>query len=420
MCPSIPQINTDTNAQRPVLRIEIPRKLSAEEKEAAKHKSKGIHKCILSCETKIFLIEVPPEPLKELTMMNVEQASTVIKCCTQLLTCPNQPPEALHANLRLCLRLTRRPELAGVFVREGGPKSLLSLTQKSSFLGFSSLSMLIFRHCLEEGPLLRQAMEGVVKQVLNPANMVKEGRATLSSREIHYVMRKLGPAACRDLDLFKETAMSFLRLSSAPTKPESYTTTLRTPSCNLRLATGLPKPDLVVLNTAQENLINLLIDHLCTESLFEDSVPPERVEGGGVGDGGGKGEEESESRVRYGTVREMVSVAQRQRMRRGSYRRQIYENVDYDDDVASVEMNIDTEPVEVVSRQTSSADQSVQRPSLETDQKPLLSKSAILRLLAELVDSYPSCAKLIAESSRNVRVGGEPAKVSFIHSIQYL
>ena len=353
-----------------------------------------------------------PEPL-ELTVMDVEQATRVIKCCTQLLVCPNQPPDALHANLRLCLRLTRRPELAAAFIKDGGPQALLSLTQRSSFQGFSSLAMLIFRHCLEEGPLLKQATEEILKQVLNPANVTKDGRTTLVSRELHYVMRKLGPAGCRDLDLFKEMALMYVRLSSAPTKPESYTTTLRTPSCNVKLAPGMPKPELVVLNTVQESLINLLIDHLCAESLFEDSMQPDKGEGGGgMGDGGGKTEEESETRLRYGTVREMVSAAQRQRMRHGSYRRQVHGNVDLDDDVASVEMNNDAEPVEVVSRQISSTNQSVQQPSLVTDKKPLLSKSAILRLLAELVDSYPSCAKQIAESCRTVRVSGQPSKVS--------
>lgn len=354
----------------------------------------------------------------ELTVMDLEQASAVFKCCTHLLSCPNQPPDVLHANLRLCLRLSRRPELAAIFIKEGGPQALLSLTQKSSFRGFSSLAALLFRHCLEEGPLLKQAMEAVIRQVLSPSGIPKEGRTPVPSRELHYVMRKLGPAACRDPALFKEMACRVLRLSTAPVKPESYTTSLRAPSCNLKLSPSLMKPELVVLNTAQETLINLLIDHLCSESSLEDSVvPSEKGEGGGgMGDGGGKGEEETgRSRLRYGTVREMITASQRQRMRHGSYRRQVHGNVDIDDDVASVEMNIDTEPVsEVVSRQTSSTDQLVQRPSLETDKKPLLSKSAILRLLAELVDSYPSCAKLVTESTRNVRIGGQPPKVLYM------
>ena len=38
------QINIDTNAQKPVLRIEIPRKLTAEEEAAGKEKPKGIYR----------------------------------------------------------------------------------------------------------------------------------------------------------------------------------------------------------------------------------------------------------------------------------------------------------------------------------------------------------------------------------------
>lgn len=42
------QINAETNAQRPVLRIEIPRKLTPEEEAAAKQKPKGIEAhCLL-------------------------------------------------------------------------------------------------------------------------------------------------------------------------------------------------------------------------------------------------------------------------------------------------------------------------------------------------------------------------------------
>lgn len=359
----------------------------------------------------IYIVVASPDSKPELTVLDLEQATTVIKCCTRLLGCTTEP-DVLHASLRLCLRLSRRPELAAVFVQEGGPQALLSLTQKSSFKGFSSLAALMFRHCLEEGPLLKQAMEAVVRQALNPPNMSKETRATVASRELHYVMRKLGPAACREPVMFKETACNMLRLNTAPTKPEAYTTSLRTPSCNLKLAAGLPKHELVVLNATQCGLINLLIDHLCAETFFEDSLASEKGDGGGMGDSGVKGEEETESRVRYGTVREMMTTAQRQRMRHGSYRRQVHGNMDLDDDVASVEMNIDAEPVsETISHQTSSTDQSSQRPSLETDKKPLLSKAAVLRLLAELVESYPSCAKLIAESLRKIRINGQPAKV---------
>ena len=362
--------------------------------------------CLITCTTH-------PGSKPTLHRLDLEQATTVIRCCTRLLSCQLHP-DLLHADLRLCLRLTRRPELAAVFLQEGGPQALLSLTQKSSFKGFTSLAALLFRHCLEEGPFLKQAMEAVVRMVLNPSGSARDGRAAAASREFHYIMRKLGPAACRDPAMFKEAACSALRFSTLPPKPEAYFASQRVPSSNLKLAPGLPKHETIVLNSAQQSLINLLIDHLCADSFYEDSSAQEKGEGGGGIGEGGKVDEERE-RVRYGTVREMVSASQARRMRHGSYRRQLQGNFDIDDDVASVEMNLDAEPVsEVVSRQTSTtalSDQSAQKPPLETDEKPLLSKAAVLRLLAELVDSYPSCAKLIAESSRKIRINGQPTKV---------
>lgn len=250
-----------------------------------------------------------------------------------------------------------------------------------------------------------------MRMVLNPSGSSRDSRTTASSREFHYIMRKLGPAACRDPTMFKETACKVLRFSTPPPKPEAYFTSQRVPSSNLKLASGLVKHETIILNSAQQTLINLLIDHLCADSFYEDSSAQEKGEGsGGIGEGG-KADEERE-RVRYGTVREMVSASQARRMRHGSYRRQLQGNFDIDDDVASVEMNLDAEPVsEVTSRQTSTTGLSDQKPPLETDEKPLLSKAAILRLLAELVDSYPSCAKLIAESSRKIRINGQPTKV---------
>ena len=346
--------------------------------------------------------------------MDLDQATTVIQCCSRLLSL-QLDPDLLHANLRLCLRLTRRPELAAVFMQEGGLQSLLALTQKSSFKGFTSLAALLFRHCLEEGSFLKQAMETVTRMVLNPSGPSRDIRAASLSREFHYIMRKLGPAACRNPHLFKETACNMLCFSTLPPKPEAYFTSQRVPSANLKLAPGLPRQEMIALTPLQVSLINLLVDHLCADSVYDDAAAQEKGEGGagGMTEGGGKGEEERD-RVRYGTVREMVPVSQVRRMRH-RYQRRVQGNFDLDDDVASVEMNLEAEPAsEVVSRQASTSglsEQPSQKIPLEIEEKPLLSKAAILRLLAELVDSYPSCAKHIVESSRKIRINGQPAKV---------
>jgi E3 ubiquitin-protein ligase HUWE1 len=70
-------------------------------------------------------------------------------------------PDALHALLRILLRLTRHHETALLFARLGGTRSLLALTQDSGFQGFTSLATLIFRHILEEPATLRHTMEKV-------------------------------------------------------------------------------------------------------------------------------------------------------------------------------------------------------------------------------------------------------------------
>lgn len=339
---------------------------------------------------------------------NSEQANTVIRCCTHLLSV-NLDPDTLHANLRLCLRLTRQPELAAVFTKDGGPQALLALTHKSSFRGFTSLAALLVRHCLEEGPLLKQAMESVIRSVVtNPSGGSKEIRVQgMGNRELHYVLRRLGPCACRDPELFTETACSILRVNNQPPKPESYLVSQRIPPTSLKCASPA-KMEPVVLNLNQRNLINLLIDHLCSDAFFEETS--EKSEGG-------EGMKVEEEAVRESSLSALFR--RRRQARHGSYRRQLAGNYDIDDDVVSEDMNIDRMDSEPASEaggttqadQTGSTEGSGSNKNDKLTEKPLLSKAAILRLLAELVDSYPSCAKLITESVRKIKIDGQPAKV---------
>ena len=348
---------------------------------------------------------------KHLCTFTEEQANTGIKCCTSLLSA-NLDPDTLHANLRLCLRLTRQPELASVFNKEGGPQALLSLTHKSAFRGFTSLAALLFRHCLEEGPLLQQAMDSVVRSVVNnPSSTNKEGRPQgLVSRELHYILRKLGPCACRNPELLTETACSVLRMTTQPPKPENYILSQRVPPTVLKCASQ-SKVEVVPLNHMQTNLINLLIDHLCAESCFEDPSTK------GVAEGM-KMEEDTQGEDVNRPLFRGVPAGQGRRVRHSSYRRQLAGNFDIDDDVVSEDMTVDTDPAPEVrpvhpSSTTTAEESSAAKNDKDKQiEKPLLSKVAVLRLLAELVESFPSCAKLIAESSRKIKIDAQPAKVS--------
>ena len=355
--------------------------------------------------------------------MEQEQAHTAISCCTRLLSA-RLDPDTLHANLRLCLRLTRQPELAAVFAKEGGPQALLSLTHGFSFKGFTSLAALLFRHCLEEGPLLKQAVESVIRSVVTShSSSGKEVRAQgMGNRELFYVLRRLGPCACRSPELFTDAACSILRMNNQPPKSENYFISQRVPPTTVKCC-GPPRLEPVHLNYMQRSVINLLIDHLCTESVLED--PSEKSEAGNGGGEGMKVDEDvtvAESVPRQFQIGISVVGNQGRRMRHGSYRRQLTGNYDIDDDVASEDMNADAElALESggTTRQSSSngSAETAKNGKVAEAEKPLLSRAAVLRLLAELVESYPACARLIADSSRKIKVDGLPAKVSRLRVI---
>lgn len=81
--------------------------------------------------------------------------------CVKLLAIPVDR-DALHAVLKVCLRLTRDYKNAEVFAREGGVKLLLEMTQMCSFTGCINLCTLLIRHTLEEPRTLRLTMEKVL------------------------------------------------------------------------------------------------------------------------------------------------------------------------------------------------------------------------------------------------------------------
>lgn len=138
------------------------------------------------------------------------QCSTLVRACVGLLSIPVEP-DTLHGVLRLSLRLTRCHEAAQAFAALGGPRLLLGLTQASAFSGFASLASLLVRHVVEEPPTLAHAMDKVARTMATAG-----GSSPVSSKELHYVLRVLGPAACRDARLFQEVATSVLRISLLP------------------------------------------------------------------------------------------------------------------------------------------------------------------------------------------------------------
>ena len=163
----------------------------------------------------------------------------------------------------------------------------------------------------------------------------------------------------------------------------------------------------------------MLIDHLCAES-FSDEEASKSPDGDSGAEGASGANDEAikrVSRMSFGGYSRRGGVGRR----RSSHRRQITD----DDDDVSVDMAVEADE-NGLSRQASSASTvqgsqeeapsetgeslSTSKAEEKLTEKPLISKVAVLRILAEIVDSYPPCAKLIADSSRKIKIDGQPPK----------
>ena len=123
-------------------------------------------------------------------------------------------PDAIHALLRLILRLTRDYKYARQFAQSGGIQAILSLTQTSAFQGCASLITLIFRHIMEDDSNLRLAMEKAIRQALtgNHGGSIGVQPACPGSHELNVILRILGPAMTRAPDIFLDVASNVLQL----------------------------------------------------------------------------------------------------------------------------------------------------------------------------------------------------------------
>ncbi|XP_072512411.1 E3 ubiquitin-protein ligase HUWE1 isoform X3 [Salminus brasiliensis] len=147
--------------------------------------------------------------------LSEEMTTVLIRACVSMISVPVDP-DTLHATLRLCLRLTRTHHYAMMFAELKSTRMILGLTQSSGFNGFTPLVTLLFRHIIEDPATLRHTMEKVVRSaVTSGAGSTTSGvvSGSLGSREINYILRVLGPAACRNPECFTETANSCVRIA---------------------------------------------------------------------------------------------------------------------------------------------------------------------------------------------------------------
>uniref|UniRef100_A0A8C4SA71 E3 ubiquitin-protein ligase HUWE1 n=1 Tax=Erpetoichthys calabaricus TaxID=27687 RepID=A0A8C4SA71_ERPCA len=221
------QVNEETGNRRPVMLTvqRLPRigksgkngngqdldKTLEESKET--NKENKIFHSTISCQENSGFVESAAAIV--IQGLSEDMTTVLIRACVSMISVPVDP-DTLHATLRLCLRLTRTHQYAMMFAELKSTRMILNLTQSSGFNGFTPLVTLLFRHIIEDPATLRHTMEKVVRSaVTSGAGSTTSGvvSGSLGSREINYILRVLGPAACRNPDCFTEVAMNCIRIA---------------------------------------------------------------------------------------------------------------------------------------------------------------------------------------------------------------
>ena len=288
------------------------------------------------------------------------QSESLLRAAVGLIAVPVEP-DALNAILRLCLRLTRSFTEASLFAELGGIKLLLNLTQASSFSGFSSLASLLVRHVLEDEQTLRHTMEKIIR-----SSVVNVSSPT--SKELHYLLRSLAPAACREPETFSSVAKNILRvdltlLSKRGGEPEED------PRLLIKTLPGKSSVPAPPLRDVSKTVIKDLLDFL---TLAEPDEPLD-------GDGVDNSKHDDLLELQPTSMASIINSVARSG--------------------PSVIRQVSNELIVNDKKDESNAKDTKENKEAEEKKKKrhLLPKSAICKLLAEMVKSYAGCAKLITE-----------------------
>lgn len=345
-----------------------------------------------------------------------DMVTVLIRACVSMLGVPVDP-DTLHATLRLCLRLTRDHKYAMMFAELKSTRMILNLTQSSGFNGFTPLVTLLLRHIIEDPCTLRHTMEKVVRSAATSgAGSTTSGvvSGSLGSREINYILRVLGPAACRNPDIFTEVANCCIRIalpaprgSGTASDDEFENLRIKGPNAVQLVKTTPLKPSSlpVIPDTIKEviyDMLNALAAYHAPEEADKSDPKP-----------GGTTQEVGQ------LLQDMGDDVYQQ------YRSLTRQSSDFDTQsgfsLNSQVFAADGAPAETSTTGTSQGegastpeetregkkDKEGDRTSEEGKQKskgskPLMPTSTILRLLAELVRSYVGIATLIANYSYTV------------------
>ena len=308
----------------------------------------------------------------------------IVRACVKLLAIPVDR-DTLHALMKICLRLTRNYKNAEVFACEGGVKLLLDMTQASSFIGCITLSTLLIRHALEEPRMLGLAMEKVVRSRT-------QSNIPPVYKEILFMTRQISSAVCRDPEVYRQVCENILRVDVSVLKRDDVDNRLVVkalpPNPN-----PPPQHDLeeVFINVVRD-LLNALIKPVpvTSEDVAAVSTSPQQASSEKTSSASGSASGISPSHLatinaiaRNNTI--TVTATRRDNLRASA---------------ASDPLNDDDDQVSQIiplKMYTDMRNNTPNKVEPEEAKKPLLPKSAILKMLAEAVRSYGAIAGLITE-----------------------
>ena len=189
------------------------------------HNRRPIRKRLTCGNKKVSLETDQPEigKLEDLQTLSPTEAEHLIACCISLININSIDSDTLHSCLRIILRLTRNHKMALWFAKSNGLDALFNLKESQGFNGFYSLISLLIRHILESPEILQTTIEKTIRQLANNgAAHSLSGISTNSTGryEIYYLLRSLGPIACRSPALFMEALNSCVKVQLRPTRDD--------------------------------------------------------------------------------------------------------------------------------------------------------------------------------------------------------
>ncbi|CAK9823562.1 E3 ubiquitin-protein ligase HUWE1, partial [Anthophora retusa] len=291
--------------------------------------------------------------------LDPSMAPGIIRACVKLMAIPVDR-DALHASMKVCLRLTRDYENAEIFVREGGVKLLLEMAQASSFIGCTNLSTLLIRHTLEEPCTLRLAMEKLIRSR-------SQSNIPPACKEILYMTRQINGAVCRNPEVYREVCESILRVDISLLGKEDTDNKLIVKALPLNHPSVLPMVEEASISVVKD-LLNALIKPMPVIPDEKSSTPTRSPE----------------KKASYSNSNVGSSSTRRDVLRNNATTTN--DTLDDDDQVSQII------PMKIYPETSNNT-----KVEPEEAKKPLFPKSAILKILAEAVRSYSIVASLITE-----------------------